>query len=104
MSGHTPGPWVLDFSTQTGWAIWADPRLHGDMRRGAVVIAADLRGGKQDEANARLMAAAPDLLAAAQLLVDAYRKGEENGSSMDWSDVDQAWEAAKAAIAKATGT
>jgi len=34
---------------------------------------------------------------ASRLLLSAYRKGAQNGSSMDWEDVDQAWEVAKQA-------
>jgi antitoxin component HigA of HigAB toxin-antitoxin module len=47
----------------------------------------------------RLAAAAPDLLNACLLLMQAYRNGQDNDASMDWSDVDLAWDAAKKAVA-----
>jgi hypothetical protein len=64
MSKHTPGPWTVECDEQgKDYSVWHDPRVHGDMKRGAVVICADMRGGKEAKANARLIAAAPDLLA-----------------------------------------
>lgn len=37
-------------------------------------------------------------LAACSMLVQAYKNGEDDGGSMEWSDVDQAWEQAKRAL------
>jgi hypothetical protein len=62
MAQHTPGPWVPQWSPANNWTIWHDPRVHGDMKRGAVVVAGQLRAGEEGQANARLIAAAPDLL------------------------------------------
>lgn len=50
---------------------------------------------------ANQVSALPELIQACQLLVEAYRLGEENGSSIDWNDVDRAWEVAQAALKKA---
>ena len=35
---------------------------------------------------------------AAQLLIEAYRHGKERGGSIDWDELDQAYEAARKAI------
>lgn len=68
---HTPGPWgvqLLDPTNPAGW--WeVTPEI-------AMVNATENRA-KQGESNARLMAAAPDLLAALKELADfgeAYMK------------------------------
>lgn len=69
MSEHTPGPWVLKpaRSIVGGWAVWAEyePGKHCQV--------ADIEPWPNDpdtapesEANARLIAAAPDLLAACE--------------------------------------
>ena len=86
---HTPRPWTLT----------AHPCLpignihHGPHQPGEVsVCAVSLRGNGTDEANARLLVAAPDLLAALRGIVD-------------WKDAECTWgdaiAAARAAIAKA---
>ena len=43
-------------------------------------------------------------LRACELLVEAYKTGEANGGSVDWSDVDLAWEVAREALAIAQDT
>ena len=62
MSGHTPGPWrVRAYDVRTG-------RLF-DIRAGADVVAYQ----SDREADARLIAAAPDLLEACKLAVEALK-------------------------------
>ncbi len=51
MSKHTPGPWYIQ----------------DDLIRGDYGYVADINGGLINEANARLIAAAPELLAALQI-------------------------------------
>lgn len=89
---HTPGPWEYDgdyiFAAAIGGYI-ADPNTD-DMTSGRYVAKRDAQ--VQIEANARLIAAAPDLLAALQgVLRVADRATDE-------------FDAARAAIARATGS
>jgi hypothetical protein len=53
MNAHTPGPWAISpYSSIVGIAVY-----------GAGIVIAGVRGGKERaEADARLIAAAPDLL------------------------------------------
>jgi hypothetical protein len=89
MSKYTPGRWYLDDLQE------------GDVYRYVIapniavgfVCRIDLRGTRGAEANARLIAAAPDLLAALDaLLTDVGRANNMKGARM-----------ARIAIAKATG-
>lgn len=54
------------------------------------------------EANAALIAAAPDLLAAVKALEFAYDRGEESGS-VNWDDLDHAYRLALAALKRIEG-
>lgn len=91
---HTPGPWNAAPAPRLGFVAWTDAL--GDLPN----------TGEEGDANARLIAAAPDLLAALRALV---------GDFDDWGDVQQGEDgpdgeivyptidAARAAIAQATG-
>ena len=65
---HTPGPWRIQSEYNYGERIslWvdSDPRTHGDTKSGVKIIVSNFHGHNVDEisANARLIAAAPDLL------------------------------------------
>ena len=105
---HTPGPWEVKkgaamlnsvctvYGTEDGWVDIAAP----------IPMADDYRA--ESSANARLIAAAPDLLEALKSAVDtltdprigqwSYMEGSEI-----YSDFKDAADAARAAIAKATG-
>ncbi len=97
MSKHTPGPWRVGYGFMESGVFSADGKTlvagtHGSARnwRRQEQIA-------EQDANARLIAAAPELLAALmglRLYVDPMMGGEE---------VDNAIRAANAAIAKAKG-
>ena len=77
MSGHTAGPWRVNPGA-------------GEVRGGDWnVIVADVAS----DADARLIAAAPDLLDAVVRLLDAVARGDHKAKAID---------AARAAIAKAT--
>lgn len=104
---HTPGPWQLKVAEFGGpHEVSFAPKSYG---RIASVFTPGFQNlpeaptTQECEANARLIAAAPDLLAACEMLAEAYQSGEDNAGSMEWSDVDLAWEYATAAIAKALG-
>ena len=97
MSGHSIGPWELDGIAIAG----SDPR-GGDiclMGEPAQYPGDTARMLDNWEANARLIAAAPDLL---QALVEMVGLDELTRQTMDWPDTAAAI-AARAAIAKATG-
>lgn len=84
MSKHTPGPWTA----QPNGAIWV-----GDTLISVCAIAPE-----EATANANLIAAAPDLLEALQLVVDKI------GTDFElYSEQQFAIDNARAAIAKATG-
>lgn len=61
---HTPGPWFVDvLDVGTKWNVGT---LHGDVALASQVVGDDVRQTRRS-ANARLMAASPDLLDAARL-------------------------------------
>ena len=80
---HTPGPWTVD-----------NQYIHGPDGIRFLAVAGDGAG----QANARLIASAPELLAAARLAV-AWSE-QVPAPYRDWPHV----AAARAAIAKATAT
>lgn len=95
MSKHTPGPWWLDddgfVASGSGdtYATVADPHC-GD------------RDIDERESNARLIAAAPELLAALQSVMTWWAESvPPNGADDDMPP--QIFDAAHAALAKATG-
>lgn len=86
MSAHTPGPWVYDSGS-----FYAAVQLNdcGTTNEPPII---DMGAGRPEdsEANARLIAAAPELLAALEKI--------ENETAATW-----VCDVARAAIAKATG-
>ena len=96
MNTHTPGPWVVESLPDEG------PSIHtggaGIARR---IAGVDVGGWKRTtlaeaEANARLIAAAPALLAALQGLSARHRDGSSESA---WAE----WDTAREALAKAGG-
>ena len=93
MTEHTPGPWMVtpDHDEGIGWRhVSSFPEGFGD-------IATTWSGkhGDASEANARLIAAAPDMLDALEELVDTL---DSRGVIDSFTT-----QSARAAIAKATG-
>ena len=101
---HTPGPWILD-----GFEV------SGEISGAAIcrVLEADdfpcvEEGTEADvqaecEANARLVAAAPDLLEALRKLMALNDNRGTFGGELYQDRVDRAWDEARAALAKAEG-
>jgi hypothetical protein len=90
---HTPGPWT------SGRAIPADDTVSRIVRAGAdhIAVVMDLDGAAQEAVdNARLIAAAPDLLAALRSII-------ESSDANCGDSLANAISAARAAIARATG-
>lgn len=91
-AAHTPGPWILDPVAGAAGSSY----VYSEPDSSALIARVDARecGDEQAKANAKLIAAAPDMLAALQniLHVETTAKG--------CSDI--RWDAVHAAIAKAT--
>lgn len=84
---HTPGQWLSGRNHRWGRQVFARSSDFG------TIIVAHLGDADFDEANAHLIAAAPDLLAALEAMV----------RSDSWADADVKMVNARAAIAKAKG-
>lgn len=99
MSKHTPGPWVIGESDSRGIHC-VDAR---DPNRAGIIELCEVFGVQQDDkeddvsrANARLIAAAPDLLEALKLAVNQnYHDMQMTGEELRICEM---------AIAKATGS
>ena len=91
MSAHTPGPW-LAVANDHYWEIRTFDEQIGD-----ACASKYLTAGDNGEANARLIAAAPELLEALQEIVD-YSGGAQNALEDEY-----VMDRVCAAIAKATG-
>lgn len=89
---HTPGPWY--FTPDSDEIFAADDEIV------AVTWCVPKRGGLAEGKNARLIAAAPDLLEALATALGALDASRSGGAYPDF----EVWEAlARAAIAKAEG-
>lgn len=92
MNKHTPGPWrIVQDRVPASLEVYAGKTAIAECWRRADV--------ETEIANARLIAAAPELLVALQLMVDRFIDTE--GSYGVWEN--EAIEAARATIEKATG-
>ena len=103
-AAHTPGPWKFgkELTARSGeWLVSFDA---GSKGRG-IAIAETRAGSGNEEANARLIAAAPDLLAACKSMIewDDREKDHAVDFSARMSLCEAAFNAARAAIAKAKG-
>jgi hypothetical protein len=88
-AAHAPGPWQHGYNGTTG--LWVGPVLD---KQPVAIVPWDTDDARDTaRADARLIAAAPDLLAACVALVDSFEKHRPK----------ELWDAARAAIARATG-
>lgn len=91
MSQYTPGPWEVEGPNSTQLRVRAHLRFNvAKIRR--------LDSLSETEANARLIAAAPELLSILKEIVD-FIDGE-GPASMEWKAITERCAAARAAIAK----
>lgn len=103
MASHTPGPWRADTDVHGRKDIVAYIRPRESGFLAAVVERNDLMDktmGGSSEANARLIAAAPELLEALQTLIDLGSHDTVFGEAVR---VTKAYAQAVAAVAKAEG-
>ena len=117
MSQHTPGPWYVDIDElmrDDSYAVTTGEYLGGDWIASARPLLDDngMVRGAEHQANARLIAAAPDLYAALgrtlAAINDLYRERAHDGHCSLWEakqmyNNDGAVIAARAALRKARG-
>lgn len=104
MAGHTPGQWRVEGRRGPGYIISAGVNLEGDGPAEYVGVIDPMfhvagEGAERHAANAALIAAAPDMLAALKRLTDlaSFEAGTVNPSGAFWD----ALEAARTAITQA---
>lgn len=108
-SKFTPGPWRMNGPTGPTMQSYSQPFCIAGTGEFAYTLIAgcfgDIKGGTEiAEANARLIAAAPDLLEALEHIVNAVAICTDDHGNLT-AEICQAddFRAARAAIAKATG-
>lgn len=109
MTQHTPGPWIADNNEGfSSWSIWSrmTPTGHGIPGPQVASVHGD---SAESDADAQLIAAAPELLEALQGALKALDAiGDEMTVGERYTNAGQylldALMPARAAIAKATGT
>lgn len=102
MSGYTPGPWVADTDENLGHVR----PVEAPRNCIALVDPYDKCGDMlaRIEADARLIAAAPDMLEALKSLCDFYGEFVRNGGrGMSFAEWQELTQAGRAAIQKAEG-
>lgn len=105
MSTHTPGPWALSHVCGGNYTVL--PESHKKHASHAIASVHE-NHGEENAANARLIAAAPELLEALKVMKVALRQLEnmtaELLSDADCRELSKAHNQARAAIAKAEGS
>ena len=107
MGGYTPGPWWADASRYGTVYIEANAVIDKRLLQEICAVGPTESGRGQQLANARLIAAAPTLLEAAQRVTAAFRSlGESRSLIADFElhkECEAAMLALDAAISRATG-
>jgi len=99
---HTPGPWKADnHIIGDGWRVFV-PRHDEADQHDAIADVETWQSDTETEANARLIAAAPDLLDALKNVLDELHKHHKMNVKKDYSLM-VADSVARKAIAKAEG-
>lgn len=103
--GHTPGPWIIDPKSHWDKEIGIEQKADG-WKRFRCEVDYDDCDPETAEANARLIAAAPELLEALIKLDQALDFSEPGSDDKpwemeDWSFLNEAFELARAALHKA---
>lgn len=81
MHGHTPGPWLAEPSpTGVGWNVFA---IGGDSDK----LVVEVLDTDDDEADARLIAAAPDMLAMLRRIAPVLQQQGPATPSDLWQDL-----------------
>lgn len=101
MNGHSKGPWRVVDGSSPGVLYVEGPPLPITIITTALDI--DFAGSMEREANAYLIAAAPELLEALRGLDEAYCRAGDSLSREERAEDRKRLMAARAAIAKATG-
>lgn len=99
MTKHTPGPWMLAEKVEGKHTTTNMRRIRSEregMEHGAVCEVYGIADGSEAHANARLIAAAPGLLAALDMMERHFSRYDDTHNNL-------VLEQARAAIAKATG-
>lgn len=112
MAQHTPGPWVADTENHQRWADQYARMVHGPDGKTPIAAGCDFNRTDRDEeanANARLIAAAPDLLWALESMLEEFGARLSDGKPIGYTagSMQRAVgmiKAAEAAIDKARGT
>lgn len=79
MSTHTPGPWYIEEISNRDWQINSDSRDWCLLEITPAIYGESDSLSDEDKANARLIAAAPDLLEALKSLVKTLVDQDDEG-------------------------
>jgi hypothetical protein len=100
---HTPGPWTIErYEDEPDTYVYFQAPGWGNFAQAVVRMEDDAEDSPTGLANARLIAAAPELLEACKLFMAYDAADDDNGVSMMLA-YDKARRAALGAFVKATG-